>query len=167
MNRWYVVQTHSMREEIAAINLRRQGYVVYLPRYLKKRSHARRVDWVAKPLFPRYLFVEMDAEATPWRAICSTIGVTRFICLSDMPAPVPIGVVEEIIARENEEGYVEFSSEFLFKKGQTLEITNGPMAEISAVFECVNDKDRITVLMDLMGRQIRVLVPLDAVQAIA
>ena len=32
----------------------------YLPRYLKRRRHARRVDIVAAPLFPRYLFVAID-----------------------------------------------------------------------------------------------------------
>ena len=89
MKQWYVIQTHAMAEEKAAFNLKRQGYGAYLPRYLKKRSHARRVDWVARPLFPCYLFVEMDVEMTQWQAIRSTIGVSHFICLGDLPAPVP------------------------------------------------------------------------------
>jgi len=167
MKRWYVVQTHSMMEEKAAFNLVRQGYSAYLPRYQKRRSHARRVDWVTKPLFPRYLFVEMDAETTQWRAIRSTIGVSHFICLGDIPAPVPQGIVEEIIARENEKGFVGLSREILFTKGQAVEITDGPMAEASAIFDCIGDSDRVTVLMDLMGRQIRVRVPLEAVRASA
>ena len=167
MTRWYVVQTHSMAEEKAAFNLKRQGYKIYLPRYLKKRSHARRVDWVGKPLFPRYLFVELDPGATRWRAIRSTIGVSQFICQGDVPAPVPDGIVEEIISRENEDGYVGLCQETLFKKGQAVEITGGPMAETSAIFDCVNDSDRVTVLMDLMGRQARVRVPLEAVRASA
>jgi transcriptional antiterminator RfaH len=167
MNRWYVVRTHSMAEEKAAFNLARQGYAAYLPRYLKKRSHARRVDWLGKPLFPRYLFVEMDPEATQWRAIKSTIGVSHFICLGDQPAPVPVGIVEEIIGRENDKGYVGLGREALFKKGQTVEIADGPMAESAAIFDCIDDNDRVTVLMDLMGRQVRVRVPLEAVRPAA
>jgi transcriptional antiterminator RfaH len=167
MKQWYVIQTHAMAEEKAAFNLKRQGFRPYFPRYLKKRSHARRVDWVARPLFPCYLFVEMDVEATQWQAIRSTIGVSHFICLGELPAPVPEGIVEAIIAREDEKGHVGLSLGDLFNKGQEVEITNGPMAEFSAIFDCVGDKDRVFVLMDLMGRQMRVRVPLEAVRVSA
>ena len=167
MKQWYVIQTHAMAEEKAAFNLKRQGFGPYLPRYLKKRSHARRVDWVARPLFPCYLFVEMDVEATQWQAIRSTIGVSHFICLGELPAPVPEGIVEAIIAREDEKGHVGLSLGCLLKKGQEIEISNGPMAEFSAIFNCVDDKGRVFVLMDLLGRQVRVRVPLEAVRVSA
>jgi transcriptional antiterminator RfaH len=167
MKQWYVIQTHAMAEEKVAFNLKRQGYNAYLPRYLKKRSHARRVDWVPRPLFPCYLFVEMDVETTQWQAIRSTIGVSHFICLGEFPAPVHEGIVEAIIAREDDRGHVGLSLDILFEQGQEVEITNGPLAEISAIFDCVDDKDRVYVLMDLLGRQVRVRVPLEAVQASA
>ena len=167
MKQWFVVQTHAMAEVKAAFNLKRQGYSAYLPQYLKKRSHARRIDWVARPLFPCYLFVEMDVEAAQWQAIRSTIGVSHFICLGELPALVPEGIVEAIIAREDEKGHVVLSFGDLFKKGQEVEIMNGPMAYISAIFDCVVDKDRVFVLMDLLGRQVRVRVPLESVRALA
>ena len=76
MQRWYVAQTQPMAEHKALAHLHRQGFEVYLPRYLKRRSHARRVDHVPAPVFPRYLFVAMDIESCRWRAINSTVGVT-------------------------------------------------------------------------------------------
>ena len=36
-SRWYVVQTHVNAEVKAAANLERQGFAVYLPRFLKRR----------------------------------------------------------------------------------------------------------------------------------
>jgi transcription antitermination factor NusG len=60
--RWYVVQTQAGAEHKAVMHLARQGFKTYLPRYLKRRRHARRIDVVAVPLFPRYLFVEIDFE---------------------------------------------------------------------------------------------------------
>ena len=66
--RWYVVQTQVNGEAKAAQNLLRQGYEIYLPRYLKRRRHARKMDFTAKPLFPRYMFVAIDI-ATPALAI--------------------------------------------------------------------------------------------------
>ena len=167
MKHWYVVQTHAMAEEKAAFNMKRQGYCTYLPRHLTKRSHARRTDWVTRPLFPCYLFVEIDVEVTQWQAIRSTNGVSHFICLGELPAAVPDGIVEAIIAREDEKGHVGLSLEGSFENGQRVEITDGPMADISAIFDCIDDKDRVFVLMDLLGRQVRIRVSLEAVRASA
>jgi transcriptional antiterminator RfaH len=69
MTYWCAVQTHVRAEDKAAFHLRRQGYDVFLPKHLKRRKHARRIDWVSAPLFPRYLFVAIDPETTPWWAL--------------------------------------------------------------------------------------------------
>ena len=81
--RWYVVQTQVNGEAKAAENLRRQGYEAYLPRYLKRRRHARKVDFTAKPLFPRYMFVAIDMATQRWRSIQSTFGVSRLVTNGD------------------------------------------------------------------------------------
>jgi transcriptional antiterminator RfaH len=65
---WYVVHTHPHAEARAAAHRVRQGYSIHLPRYLRRRRRARRVDTVARPLFPRYLFVTIDRLAQRWRA---------------------------------------------------------------------------------------------------
>ena len=167
MNHWYVVETHSMAEERAAKNLTAQGYKAYLPRYLKKRTHARRVDWVSRPLFPRYLFAHIDIDAMQWRAIRSTIGVKSFLCQGENPCRVPEGIVEGILIRENEKGYIDLSREAQFEKHQVVEIANGPMAELRAIFECVDDKYRAIVLINLLGRQVRMRVPMELIRASA
>src|ERR1700722_12116448 len=85
---WYVVQTQVNAEAKAARNLMRQGFEIYLPRYLKRRSHARKIEKVAAPLFPRYLFVRIDMATQRWRSIQSTFGVSRLVCNGTDPAPV-------------------------------------------------------------------------------
>ena len=65
---WYVVQTKVNAEAKAGRNLIRQGFEIYLPRYLKRRSHARKIEKVAAPLFPRYLFVSVDMAKQRWRS---------------------------------------------------------------------------------------------------
>ena len=42
--RWYVVQSQPNAELKAAAHLNRQGFTTYLPRYMKRRRHARRVE---------------------------------------------------------------------------------------------------------------------------
>src|SRR3546814_10243207 len=44
MTRWYVAQTQAQGEERARLNLERQGFRTYLPRYRRERRHARRRD---------------------------------------------------------------------------------------------------------------------------
>ncbi|MEA2948325.1 MAG: transcriptional antiterminator RfaH, partial [Alphaproteobacteria bacterium] len=41
---WYVVHTQAQGEDRADLNLRRQGFATYLPRYLRARRHARRTE---------------------------------------------------------------------------------------------------------------------------
>ena len=67
-SRWYVVQTQAHAETKACWHLARQGFETYLPRYLKRRRHARRVEMVQAPLFPRYLFVVIDIATQRWRS---------------------------------------------------------------------------------------------------
>ena len=108
--RWYVVQTQVNGESKAAENLRRQGFETYLPRYLKRRRHARKVDFAARALFPRYMFVAIDMATQRWRSVQSTFGVSRLVTNGDEPAVVPEGVVCALRAREDAKGFVKLDA---------------------------------------------------------
>src|SRR5579871_1851994 len=112
--RWYVVQTQVNGEAKAAQNLLRQGYEIYMPRYLKRRRHARKVDFVAKPLFPRYLFVAIDMATQRWRSIQSTQGVSHLVCAGDRPAQVGDSVIDALRAREDEVGFIKLARRSAF-----------------------------------------------------
>ena len=103
-SRWYVVHTHPRAEAKAVLNLDRQGFTCYLPRCLKRRRHARRVETVAAPLFPRYLFVALDLATQQWWSIRSTFGVADLIYNGEQPAPVPSSINQDLKAREDERG---------------------------------------------------------------
>ena len=49
--RWFVVQSQPNAEMKAVSHLARQGFAAYLPRYKKRRRHARRVEMVAASHF--------------------------------------------------------------------------------------------------------------------
>ena len=96
MKRWFVVHTRPNGEQRALVNLERQDFAAWLPVYAKHRRHARRVETVQRPMFPRYLFVSVDLEAERWRAILSTYGVAGLVGAGDGPEPVPDGIVEAL-----------------------------------------------------------------------
>ena len=168
-HRWFAVHTRPHAEHKAAFNLRRQGYTVYLPEHRKRRRHARRTDWIRAPFFPRYLFVRLDPEVTRWRAINSTFGVTGLVSMSDggRPTPVPAGIVEALEARRDADGLIAVDPMARLKTGDSVRLCEGPFAEVEGIFASVDDHDRIVVLLDLMGRPVRVQVTRDSVEAVA
>lgn len=160
-DRWYVVQTQARAEAKAVFNLRRQGFDAYLPQYLKQRRHARRVDWVPAPLFPRYLFVRLDVDTAQWRPILSTIGVIDLIRHGLEPVAVPDAVVDEIRGRHNDGGFVVIKPADSFRKGERVNIVGGAFADQVGLFDCATDEERVVLLLDLLGRQVRVEVALE------
>jgi len=167
MSRWYVVRTKPRAEETVLSHLRRQEFEAFLPRFLKTRRHARRVDRVASPLFPGYLFVSFDLDRARWRSIFGTIGSQGLVCNGDRPAAVPEGVVEEIIARQDDTGFVKLCAGQGMQPGQKVEILDGPLAEARGIFECMDSKERVIVLLNLLGRQVRTRIPTGWIQATA
>jgi transcriptional antiterminator RfaH len=164
--RWYVVQTQVNGEAKAAQNLLRQGYEVYLPRYLKRRRHARKVDFAARPLFPRYMFVAIDMATQRWRSIQSTFGVSRLVCNGDDPAAVPDGVVRALRARENDKGFVQMDLRPAFAPGDKVRILAGAFMDNAGLFSGLADHDRVSILLDMLGRKVRVLLDADLVAAV-
>lgn len=157
MKRWYVVQTQAHAEERARLNLERQGYAAWLPLYRKARRHAGRSETVLRPLFPRYLFVSLDREREPWRAVLSTFGVSRFVGGAEGPEPVPEAVIEGLRARAGPDGL--FALRARLKAGDRVRIAQGPFAELEGVFQAASDAERVLILLRLLGREVRVAVP--------
>ncbi len=163
--RWYVVQTQPNGEAKAAENLRRQGYDIYLPRYLKRRRHARKVDFVARPLFPRYMFVAFDVATQRWRSIQSTSGVSRLVTNGDEPAAVPEGVVPSLRTREDAKGFVSLDAAPAFAPGDKVRVLAGAFMDNAGLFNGMADHDRVTILLEMLGRQVRVVLDADLVAA--
>jgi transcriptional antiterminator RfaH len=158
-HRWFVVHTQPLNEKRAELNLRQQGFSTYLTRYQRTRRHARRSDAVARPLFPRYLFFSMDIQFDRWHSIRSTNGVDGLIMNGDRPAPVPEGVVEDIRARENGEGFVALGLPAGVGPGSRIWLVDSVFAGSKGVIERIADESRVSILFEMLGRQIRVLVP--------
>jgi len=122
---WYVVQTHPQAEVKASVHLQRQGFAIYLPRHLKQRRHARRIEKIAAPLFPRYLFVSIEFATQRWLSIDSTVGVTRLVRNGERPAPVPQHVIDALKHREDLNGFVQLDRRPRFSPGDKVRVVAG------------------------------------------
>lgn len=165
MKQWFVVHTQPCREIVARQHLIEQGFDAYLPQFKKMRRHARKVDEVLAPLFPRYVFVGIDLEKDQWRSIQGTRGVSYLLTTDGQPAFVPSGVVQGLKDQENEQGLVSFASTALFAKGDKVRILNGAFKDYITVFDKIDDKQRIQLLLNCLGREMKVSLPSYAVAA--
>jgi transcriptional antiterminator RfaH len=163
--RWYVVQTQTHSERKASHHLERQGFPTYLPSYLKVRRHAGRVETIAAPRFARYLFVAVDIAAQRWRSISSTAGVARLVCNGDAPAPVPAEVIETLKLREDERGFIRLDRRPRFAMGDRVRVLDGAFSSCLGLFERMTDTERVEILLDLLGRKVRVRLDEDAIAA--
>ncbi len=163
--RWFVAHTHPHAEAKATAHLNRQGFEVYFPRYLKRRRHARRIETVAAPLFPRYVFVAVDLMAQRWRSIYSTVGVTRLVCNGDDPAAVPEGIVEGLKRHADAQGFVKLDYRPPFRAGDKIRVLDGAFTSCLGLFEGTAERERIAILLDLLGRKVRVVLDADLIAA--
>lgn len=113
------------------------------------------------PLFPNYLFLQLDPSRDRWSAINSTRGVVRLIMLADgTPQPIPIGIVETLRARMNADGAIDWLS--TFNVGQTVRIADGPFVDLIGTLEYLDGAGRVRVLLDLLGRSVCVALQREA-----
>ena len=164
-SRWYVVQTHPHAEAKAYAHLEKQGFQAYLPRFLKQRRHARRIETVPAPLFPCYLFVAMNIATQRWRSVHSTIGVSNLVCHGEKPVALGDGIVEHLQSRHDERGYIKLDSKPRFARGDLVKILDGVFSACLGSFEGITEKERVAILLDLLGRKVKVVMDQESVAA--
>ena len=109
MKQWYVVHCRVNSEQRAETNLRRQDYETWLPMYRKTRRHARMLESVLRPLFPRYLFVRLDLTNQQWRPILSTFGVYTIVAGAEGPLAIGDEIIEALRTRTGSDGIFEIA----------------------------------------------------------
>jgi len=151
---WYLAQFKPNSHNIAARNLARQGFGVFLPQRLETRRARGAFSTQLRPVFPGYLFLEQTADAASLSAVNSTYGITRLVCRGSDPVPVPSSLIEDLRQRFDEDAAPEAPP--LPNPGDKVTPCHGPFADFIATVETVLPDQRIWLLLDLLGAQTRV-----------
>lgn len=154
--RWFLAQFKPNCGSIAERNLMRQGFRTFLPLERKTRRHRDRLSSVKSPYFPGYMFVGVDAHASPWRAIHSTYGISRLVSFGLQPAPVPPKIMEELLGCCDPDGCIENLSPL--SEGDAVQVRDGPLASFTGKIEKLATNERAWLLIDIMGKATRSLV---------
>lgn len=150
---WFVAATVSRKEDLALRNLDQQGFTTFLPRFRKPWRHARRQGIRLAPLFPGYIFIAFDPREAPWRSINGTLGVRRLLGSNLQPQAVPQEFMAQLVGRCRD-GVIDTLVASL-EPGTTVRIMSGPFADRLAVIDKLDDAERVTLLLEVMGTAAR------------
>lgn len=154
---WYAVQAKPHKAALVAASLRHQGIVHYQPQL---EVPARRRTRVV-PLFPGYLFARLDNVRDSVR-VRYTPGVRRVVGGENQPTPIDDEVVDFIRAREGKDGVIHPSGLFDFEPNQRARVRGGALDGLEVLFQnYLPDGQRVEVLLELLGRQVRTVVSAD------
>lgn len=172
--KWYIVQCIRGTDQQALGAFSRYGIETYYPKILelkklprRRMSASQRASGVSVmaptevPLFPRYIFTNLDIGRAGWHDAFELAGVGGLICRDGMPVWMPEETIASIRKRENN-GVVpgKTSVRMVFDVGETVVVTNGPFASFPAIveegldvaIEKLEASMRIKVAVNIFGR---------------
>jgi transcriptional antiterminator RfaH len=157
---WAAAQLQPQRDELAFHCLRQAGFETYAPRLREQHiMHGRRVTRTPL-LFLNYLFVRIRLQ---WRAAHWSPGVTRIVLNGWTPAVVPDGVIAALKARERG-GLIELPRATKFRAGDRVRVLHGPFIGLVGLYAGMKPRERVEVLLALLGGQQRVELGADAIE---
>jgi transcriptional antiterminator RfaH len=151
---WGVLQTQAQCLQIAERHLKAGGWCCYVP-MLQQQGRA-------VPLFPGYAFFGLDDT---WPRIDRLPGVLRVLRSGDGPAKLAERLVEDI-RRQERNGVVVLPSGPRLQRGVRVRIIHGSFADRIGLHDGMSTRERQFVLLELLGRRVRVQVPNRYVQRV-
>jgi transcriptional antiterminator RfaH len=157
---WAAAQLQPQRDGLALQCLRQAGFEVYCPRVREHRAARGRKVVAAPLLFPGYLFVLIELQ---WSRARWAPGVTRLVMDGAGPAAVPDGVVAALRARERG-GLIELPRPPKFRPGDRLRVLHGPFIGHVGLYAGMKPRERVEVLLAILGGSQRVTLAADSVE---
>ncbi len=167
--RWYVIHTYSGYEKKVASNIEKTVINRQLEDFIQeikvptetvveiKNNKKREVE---RKIFPGYVLVKMIMNDDSWYAVRNVRGCTGFVGESTKPVPLTDDEVKKL-GVENKKIEVSYSV------GDTVKILDGPLGEHVGVVDSIDmEKNRVTVIVSMFGRETPVELELIQVQPI-
>ena len=159
---WYCLRSQPKHENIAAIHLRKYTTVeVFAPRIRFQRPRLKGKAWTTEALFPGYLFARFDLQER-WREIQYSHAVRGILRFGERYPVVPTAVIEMLREPLGPEELATVKSSM--DAGQQVVVAEGAFLGLETVItHYMPAKDRVKVLMNLMGRVMEVEMPVSSV----
>ena len=169
--KWYVVHTYSgyentvkatIEKTVETRHLEDMIHVVSIPMETVTELTDNGPKTYDRKVFPGYVLVKMVYSDDTWHVIRNIRGVTGFVgTSSNDPTPLTDDEVYEM-GVEKREIVVNYAV------GDTVRILDGPLTSFTGVVESLEvDKNAVSVIVSMFGRETPVEFELDQVEAIS
>ena len=158
-SKWFLVYTKAQEEQRAQKNLENQGFEIFLPMIaLAKVNKSKTIT--LKAMFPRYLFVKINAELDKWSCIKSTRGVSHLVVFGQRLAEIPNQVIVYLRSKADENDIVKLKiTRQEFQKGEKLVVKTGVFKGKEATFLSKKSKERVRILLRFVNHLITAEIP--------
>jgi transcription antitermination factor NusG len=160
---WYALQVHANYERRVADLLVEKGYECYVPLLQCRRQWSDRVKELSLPLFPGYVFCELDVENR--LPVLVTPRVRGFVGAGKQPLAIPdeeLAMVRTVVSS----GLMSGPHAYL-NVGQRVLIERGPLAGVKGTLIELKGSARVVVSIELLQRSIAAQVETSWVRPIA
>ena len=163
---WFAVQTYSGHEKKVKTLIERR--VAELPESASEKTAIREVIvptqevveikggkkvTSTKRLYPGYVLIRMAMTQESMFLVNSIQGVIKFVGGGSHPQPLTQEEMNKILGIADELEEAGPKEEIPFRRGQVVEVTEGPFSDFSGTVEEVfHDKGKVRVQVSLFGR---------------
>jgi len=115
---------------------------------------------VERKVFPGYVLIKMVMTDETWHLVRNVRGVTGFVGTANKAIPL---TEDEVLAMGMEKREIVVN----YKEGDHVRIVDGPLSSFTGVVEEIEpEKDRVSVMVSMFGRETPVELELDQVEVI-
>ena len=113
---------------------------------------------VERKVFPGYVLIKMVMTDDTWHLVRNVRGVTGFVGSANKPIPL---TEEDVLAMGMEKHEIVVQ----YQVGDHVKIVDGPLASFTGVVEEIEpEKNRVSVMVSMFGRETPVDLELDQVE---
>ena len=156
---WYALQHKPSQGDRALTHLQNQDIACFYPKITVEKIKAGKRTKKLEPLFPGYLFVNLEQTDPMWAKLRSTRGILRIVSFANKPAAIPDDVIQHI-----EDSVHTVAEQGGIKPGQAVDLEDGPFKGIGAIFQAYDGEERAIVLISFMQKQQMVKVSLSTIR---
>ncbi|WP_298607923.1 transcription/translation regulatory transformer protein RfaH [uncultured Thiothrix sp.] len=154
---WYLLTSKPFKDELAEVELGKQGYEVYRPLAQRLRKQRGKMITKTESLFPRYLFIALNELTDNWAPIRSTKGVHQFVRFGVQPALVPHELIFNLKNQELALGERAIDLD-RFHQGDLVTLTEGPFQGLNGIFMNYDGEERAIILLEILHKQTKLAI---------
>lgn len=117
---------------------------------------------VLEPMFPRYLFLRPTRPTQSLASVRSTQGVSRLVMFGNQPARLAQAIVDGIRQAEALREHADLPQISPYQPGTAVRLLDPALGGLQALVQAVS-KDRVTLLLEILGRPQLVSVDFDRI----